>query len=176
MIFYDHFDMMDQQTLSELASMMSIGRHLNITIIQAVQYSKGTLTPAMRLNSDWIFLSSNLSHDTKLILVKEHLHGGEISKQVLSTVPVGYRLLVIGNCVKTSEGGGIGEVVVHYQANGPDEIKPFSITGLLDDTRDAAESKICRVYEQTVRPPLFHQRDHVQGLRARLQGHAPDMS
>jgi hypothetical protein len=141
MIFDDHFDMMDQQTQSELARMMSIGRHLNITIIQAVQYSKGTLTPAMRLNSDWIFLSSNLSHDTKLMLAKEHLPGGEISKQVLSTVPVGYRMLVIGNCVKTSEGGGIGEVVFHYQANGPDEIKPFNITGLLDDSSSDEEDE-----------------------------------
>lgn len=141
MIFDDHFDMMDQQTQSELARMMSIGRHLNISIIQAVQYSKGTLTPAMRLNSDWIFLSSNLSHDTKLMLAKEHLPGGDISKQILSKVPVGYRLLVIGNCVKTTEGGGVGEVCFHFEANAPENIKPFFITGLLDDSSSDEEDE-----------------------------------
>jgi hypothetical protein len=134
LIFDDHFDMMDASTQSELGRMMSIGRHLSITIIQAVQYSKGTLTPAMRLNSDWIFLSSNLSHDTKLMLSKEHLPGGEISKEILTKVPVGYRFLVIGNAVQTTEEGGIGDTVFHWTARAPEEIPAFAIDGELDDS------------------------------------------
>jgi len=133
LIFDDHFDMMDADTQKQLSRIMSIGRHLHMTVIQAVQYSKGTLTPAMRMNSDWIFLSANLSHETMQMLAKEHLPGGEASKQILKTVPQGFRFLVIGNAVKTSS-SNLSEVIFHYEARAPDQQPDFQVNGLLEDS------------------------------------------
>ena len=174
LIFDDHFDMMDAKTQSELGRLMSIGRHLAITIIQAVQYSKGTLTPAMRLNSDWIFLSANLSHDTKMMLANEHLPGGDVSKEILTKVPVGYRFLVIGNAVQTSEEGGLAETVFHYTARGPDEIPDFKIDGELDDSssdEDEEQTQIGRANSKEQIGPKYqkaYDRRHVDDRSTEL--------